>query len=85
MDVTDKIIRSALKLAATALEYPERRGIPIERVNTHLLRIGRANALHLAGYAVIERSRRWGGGAVILSKNMFESNCRYSLKECHIR
>jgi hypothetical protein len=63
MDVTDKIIRRALKLAATALEYPERRGIPIERVDTHSLRIGGANALHLAGYSdrEIQKMGRWRG------------------------
>jgi hypothetical protein len=62
-DVTDKIIRKGLKLAATALEYPERRGIPIERVDTHSLRIGGANALHLAGYSdrEIQKKGRWRG------------------------
>jgi hypothetical protein len=29
MHVTDKIIRQGLKMAATVLEYPERRGIPM--------------------------------------------------------
>jgi hypothetical protein len=63
MDVTDKIIRRALKLAAKVLEYPQRRGIPIERVDTHSLRIGGANALHLAGYSdrEIQKMGRWHG------------------------
>jgi hypothetical protein len=33
-----------------ALEYPTIKGIPIERVNTHSLQSGGANALALAGY-----------------------------------
>ena len=61
MHVTDKIIRQGLKMAATVLEYPERRGIPIERIDTHSLRIGGANALHLAGYSdrEIQKMGRW--------------------------
>jgi hypothetical protein len=63
MDVTDKHIRNGLKLAATALNYPELRGIPVERVDTHSLRIGGANALHLAGYSdrEIQKMGRWCG------------------------
>jgi len=36
-------------MAAEALEYPTIKGIPIEWVNTHLLRSGGTNALALAG------------------------------------
>jgi hypothetical protein len=59
--VTDKIIRQGLKMAATVLEYQESRGIPIERIDTHSLRIGGANALHLAGYSdqEIQKMGRW--------------------------
>ena len=62
-DVADKHIRAALKKAAAFLEYPEKRGIPIERVDTHSLRIGGANALHLAGYSdrEIQKMGRWRG------------------------
>jgi hypothetical protein len=62
-DVQDKHIRKGLKDAATALEYPEYRGIPIERIDTHSLRIGGANALHLAGYSdrEIQKMGRWRG------------------------
>jgi hypothetical protein len=62
-DVTDKHIRQGLKLAASALEYPEFRGIPIERIDMHSLRIGGANALHLAGYTdrEIQKMGRWRG------------------------
>ena len=37
-------------MAAEALKYPTIKGIPIEWVNTHLLRSGGANALALASY-----------------------------------
>lgn len=62
-DVQDKNICQALKEAATALEYPEYRGIPIERVDMHSLCIGSANALHLAGYSdrEIQKMGRWRG------------------------
>ena len=50
-DVTDNDIRKALKAAATELEYLETRGIPIDRVDTHSLWGGGANALSLNGYS----------------------------------
>ena len=62
-DVTDKHIREGLKKAAILLNYPENRGIPVERVDTHSLRIGGANALHLQGYSdrEIQKMGRWRG------------------------
>jgi hypothetical protein len=62
-DATDNDIRRALKTAATALEYPETRGIPIDRVDTHSLRGGGANALSLNGYSdtQIQKLGRWKG------------------------
>jgi hypothetical protein len=61
-NVTDKEIRAALKSAAAQLDYPSR-GIPIERVDTHSLRCGGANALSLAGYSDrhIQKLGRWRG------------------------
>ena len=50
-DVTDADIRSALKVAVVALNYPEMKGIPINRINTHSLRGGNANVLSLSGYS----------------------------------
>ena len=60
-DVTDKDISSALKLAAIALEYPALKGIPIDRVDTHSLQSGGANALALCGYSdrEIQKMGRW--------------------------
>ena len=61
--VTDKHIRAGLKLAATALDYPRTRSIPINRIDTHSLRIGGANALSLSGYSdtQIQKMGRWRG------------------------
>jgi hypothetical protein len=61
-DVTDRNISAALKGAALALEYPSR-GFPIERIDTHSLRSGGANALSLAGYSdrQIQKMGRWKG------------------------
>jgi hypothetical protein len=62
-DVTSDHISTALKQAATALEYPLVKGIPIERINTHSLRSGGANALALSGYSdtQIQKMGRWRG------------------------
>ena len=62
-DVTSEHVSSALKMAAGALEYPTIKCIPIERVNTHSLRSGGANALALAGYSdtQVQKMGRWRG------------------------
>ena len=56
-------ISRALKAAATELQYPTTKGIPIARINTHSLRSGGANALALAGYSdtQIQKMGRWRG------------------------
>ena len=50
-------------MAAEDLEYPTIKGIPIEWVNTHLLRSGGTNALALAGESdtQIQKMGRWRG------------------------
>jgi hypothetical protein len=50
-----------LKDAAEVLQYPEFKGIPIERIDTHSLRSGGANALALSGYSdrEIQKMGRW--------------------------
>jgi len=50
-------------MAAEALKYPTIKGILIERVNTHSLRSGGANALALTGYSdtQIQKMGRWRG------------------------
>ena len=62
-DVTDKDISVGLKNAAASLNYPAEKGIPIERIDTHSLRSGGANALSLAGYSdrQIQKMGRWRG------------------------
>ena len=62
-DVTAEDVSRALKLAATELQYPTTKGIPISRINTHSLRSGGANALALAGYSdtQIQKMGRWRG------------------------
>ncbi len=53
-DVTDNDIRRSLKFAATILNYPTHKGIPVQRIDTHLLRSGGANALSLSDYSDCE-------------------------------
>ena len=62
-DITDKDISLALKAGATSLNYPVDKGIPVDRVDTHSLRGGGANALSLAGYSdrEIQKMGRWRG------------------------
>ena len=50
-DVKGSDMRSGLKAAAAALDYEGTRGIPVDKVDTHSLRIGGANALSLNGYS----------------------------------
>jgi hypothetical protein len=61
--VCGKDISKGLKLAATILQYPATRGILIERINTHSLQSGGANALALLGYSntQIQKMGHWKG------------------------
>jgi hypothetical protein len=64
LDITAENISRALKsVAAEELQYPTCKGIPIERINTHSLRSGGANALALAGYSdtQMQKMGRWWG------------------------
>ena len=49
-DLNTENMSAALKFATTTLNYPYLKGVPIDRVDTHSLRSGGANALLLAGY-----------------------------------
>ena len=62
-DITGEDISKGLKMAATLLHYPTTRGIPIERIDTHSLRSGGANALALSGCSdtQIQKMGRWKG------------------------
>ena len=60
-DVTDNDIRKSLKMAAELLNYPTLKGIPLNRIDTHSLRSGGANALSLSGFSdrEIQKMGRW--------------------------
>jgi len=62
-DITNEDVSKALKAAATVLEYPTTKGIPIDRIDTHSLRSGGANTLSLSGYSdtQIQKMGRWRG------------------------
>lgn len=59
--VTQEDMSKHLKLAATMLDYHTTKNIPIDRVDTHSLRSGGANALSLLGYSDrhIMKMGRW--------------------------
>ena len=46
-----------LKFVTTTLNYPSLKGIPIDRVDTHSLRLGGSNAILLAGCSNIDIKR----------------------------
>jgi len=48
--LTDAEVQTVLKKAAEELNYPQERGIPLERIDTHSLWAGGANAMSLNGY-----------------------------------
>jgi hypothetical protein len=68
-DVTGEDISKGLKMAATLLQYPSTRGIPIVQIDTHSLQSGGANALALSGYTDTQ-IQKWGGGKGQHSKNI---------------
>ena len=74
--VTHTHISDGVKLAATALDYPACKGIPIERVDTHSLRCGGANALSLSGYSdrQIQKMGRWRSATFLeyIKESLFE-------------
>ncbi len=49
-DITNKDVSKALKAAATVLDYPMAKGIPVDCINTHSHQRGGTNTLSLAGY-----------------------------------
>ena len=62
-NVIGEDMSKGLKMAATLLEYPETRGIPIKLIDTHSLRCGSANALALLGFSdtQIQKMGCWQG------------------------
>jgi hypothetical protein len=62
-EVTGDNVSKGLKMVAMLLHYPSTRGIPIERIDTHSLCSGGANALALSGYSdmQIQKVGRWKG------------------------
>ena len=59
-DVTDGMVRFSVKYAAAGLDYLAQ-GIPIDRIDTHSLRLGGACALSIAGFKPHEimKMGRW--------------------------
>ena len=62
-NATAEDISRHLKIAVGLLDYPTRKGIPIDRVDTHSLQGGGANALALLGYSdtQIQKMGHWRG------------------------
>ncbi len=62
-DITNKNVSKVLKVAATALDYPTAKGIPVDQINTHSLWSGGTNALSILGYSdtQIQKMGQWQG------------------------
>ncbi len=63
LDISNEDITRALKTAATILNYPTAKGIPIDQIDTNSLWSGGANALSLAGFSdtQIQKLGHWRG------------------------
>jgi hypothetical protein len=72
-DITNKDISAALKRAATVLDYPTAKGIPIDRIDTHSLPSSRANAYPWQA-SQIWKFKRWTGSMGPPSKNTYKRN-----------
>jgi hypothetical protein len=80
-DITGEDISKELTMAATLLQYPTTRSIRIDRINTHSLRIGGANALALSGYSdtQIQKMGRWKGATF---KEYIREELTFTLQAC---
>ncbi len=75
--MTANNISLALKVAASMLEYPIIKGIPIKQIKTHSLRSGDANALALMGY-LDTQIQKWGNGVALLSRSTSKTSWHVS-------
>jgi len=93
-DVIGEDISKGLKMAATHLEYPETRGIPIKLIDTHSLRCGGANALALSGFSDIQNSKNGslvrshvqgvyqGAARLLLGGNDYKDETQFQVCQC---
>jgi hypothetical protein len=72
-NVTDDNISKALKRAAATVQYLLCQGIPIKRIDTHSLHIGRAYALALNGFSEMH-IQKWADREATRSKSMCARN-----------
>ena len=79
-DVTGEDISKGLKMAATLLHYPTTRGIPIERIDTHSLRM---QMLWHCQDTLTRRFKKWADGRVQPSKSILGRNWRAIPQGCH--
>jgi hypothetical protein len=88
-NVTAEDISRSLKWAGTVLKYPALRAIPIERIDTHSLRIGGACVLALAGFSDmhIQKMGRWKGETfkeyVREELHCFSAGMSRAMKRCY--
>jgi hypothetical protein len=87
-NVTADNISTVLKQVTTTLQYPLYQGIPIERINTHSLRIGGACTLTLNGFSEmhIQKMGRWRGNTfkeyICKELHCFSDGMAKAMKQC---
>ncbi len=81
LDLTGEDISKGLKMAATLLQYPSTRGIPIACIDTLLLRSGSTNAWHYRDIQT-HKYKKWEGGKGQHLKNTSGKNWLAIQQEC---
>jgi hypothetical protein len=82
LDVTAENISRALKLAAAKLQYPTTKGILIDRINTHSLRLWGRKCACFGRILRHTNPKKRDGGEVPLSKNIFARNWHVMPQAC---
>jgi hypothetical protein len=77
-DITGEDVSKGLRIAATLLQYPATRVIPIKCINIHSLQSGGSNTLALSGYSdtQIQEMGHWKG--VVFKEYIREELASYS-------
>ena len=83
-DVTADNMSASFKCAATTLDYPSLKGIPVERVETHFLEPEELMYFFSWDKAT-EIYKKWVNREGKPLRNIYERNCIVSLKACRLQ
>lgn len=83
VDMTAEHVSKALKSAATELQYPTNKGIPVSRINTHTPCKVVVPAHCPSADILTSRFRKWADGARQCSKSILGRNLHDMHATCH--